>query len=387
MSVMQRKLFSNQEARTKLRDMGGIMSSFPELSGEVQRFQDGMMVEAPPAISYQQWALMTPSARSAAGLPRTALEARSYFPDAPGPTAEDVSLGLGVDQELAEPGGSGIFMSDIMDSIFGEAAMRRVRRPEPEAQDEEQRVAAPESGAEETSGEETEDPGMTAATPLNEQGYQRIAELMPPLPDEADEAADPDTLRSRAEARIELFRDLLGEDEPTARDRAMQFAMIGLAVAAGQSPNALTNIANGLLAGTQSMTEQEAARRGRDRELRASAVNSVFEELASQREIESDRVEEMRTGWQSQYDLAVQDAVANGITGVDDRHRFATNAANAWMQGRYPDLFPELGQEPIGDIPANAVRVSTRAEVEELEPGTVFVWMGGARPTVHTKGP
>ena len=49
MSVMQRKLFANKEARTKLRDMGGIMSSFPELSGEVQRFNNGMMVEAPTA--------------------------------------------------------------------------------------------------------------------------------------------------------------------------------------------------------------------------------------------------------------------------------------------------------------------------------------------------
>lgn len=378
MSVMQRKLFSSKEARTKLRDMGGIMSSFPELSGEVQRFQDGMMVEAPPVINYQQWSMMTPSARAAAGLPRSELEARNYFPDAPGPTAEDVSLGLGVDQELAEPGTSGgLFMSDLLDFVFGEAAMSRVRRPEPEAQDEEQRVAAPEGGT-----EETEDSGMTRGTPLYDQPeYQRIVDLMPPPPEEGDETADRDTLRDRAEARIELFRDLLGEDEPTARDRAMQFAMIGLAVAAGQSPNALTNIANGLLAGTQSMTEQEAARRGRDRELRASAVNSVFEELASQREIEASRVEEMRTGWQNQYDLAVQDAEALGIPAEDgdptNRHAFAVNAANLWMQSRYPDLFATEGQEPIGDAPANAVRVSSRAEIEELEPGTQFVWTDG----------
>jgi hypothetical protein len=268
-------------------------------------------------------------------------------------------------------------MPDILDFIFGEAAMSRVRRPEPEAQDEEQRVAAPEGGT-----EETEDPGMTRGTPLyDDPQYQRIEELMPPPPEEGDETADRDTLRDRAEARIELFRDLLGEDEPTARDRAMQFAMIGLAVAAGQSPNALTNIANGLLAGTQSMTEQEAARRGRDRELRASAVNSVFEELAAQRNIESDRIEEMRTGWQNQYDLAVQAAEALGITAEDgdptNRHAFAVNAANLWMQSRYPDLFVTEGQEPIGDAPTNAVRVSSRAELEELEPGTQFVWTDG----------
>lgn len=73
MSVMQRKLFANKEARTKLRDMGGIMSSFPELSGEVQRFQDG------GPITYGQWQAMSRSERANAGLPVSLLGGQLHF--------------------------------------------------------------------------------------------------------------------------------------------------------------------------------------------------------------------------------------------------------------------------------------------------------------------
>jgi len=41
MSVMNRKMFSNRDARTKLAGMGGILSSSPELMGATQRFETG----------------------------------------------------------------------------------------------------------------------------------------------------------------------------------------------------------------------------------------------------------------------------------------------------------------------------------------------------------
>jgi hypothetical protein len=44
---MSRKLFQSREAREKLRGMGGIMASSPELSQTVAKFQDGTLVEAP----------------------------------------------------------------------------------------------------------------------------------------------------------------------------------------------------------------------------------------------------------------------------------------------------------------------------------------------------
>ena len=39
MSVMNRKMFSNRDARTKLAGMGGILASSPELMGAAQRFE------------------------------------------------------------------------------------------------------------------------------------------------------------------------------------------------------------------------------------------------------------------------------------------------------------------------------------------------------------
>jgi len=68
-------------------------------------------------------------------------------------------------------------------------------------------------------------------------------------------------LRSRYKEKIELFKEIYGEDdEDRARDKAMSLAMLGRAIASGQSPDALTNIAQGAMAGVQGMSEQEQAR-------------------------------------------------------------------------------------------------------------------------------
>ncbi len=46
MDTLSRKLFKSRDARTKLRGMGGIMASSPELAQTVQQFQDGGDVDA-----------------------------------------------------------------------------------------------------------------------------------------------------------------------------------------------------------------------------------------------------------------------------------------------------------------------------------------------------
>jgi hypothetical protein len=153
-----------------------------------------------------------------------------------------------------------------------------------------------------------EEPGMTTGTPIYE---QRIADLLPTSTETPDETGGGETdtpdLRARAEERIKLFQDLFGSDEPTARDRAMQFAMIGLAIAAGQSPNALTNIASGLLAGTQAMTEAEGRRRAERRDLRSSAVTSVLNEIEAERKAAAEAAK--RSGEDYQPTESYADAV------------------------------------------------------------------------------
>ena len=334
MSVMQRKLFANKEARTKLRDMGGIMSSFPELSGEVQRFNNGMMVEAPTAAPASAGARtyndFVAAARAGqplgeqelirsveAGMltPQQAADAQAmmdgYVPSeqevraatAPGPTPM-------TDMGYIPPTGYQALENLIL-GVGGETRAEKQAREEEYAaragEDYTQRVpdAAP---AEEEPVPAEEEPGMTTGTPIYE---QRIADLLPTSTETPDETGGGETdtsdLRARAEERIKLFQDLFGSDEPTARDRAMQFAMIGLAIAAGQSPNALTNIASGLLAGTQAMTAQEAERRKERRDLRSSAVTSVLNELEAERKAAAEAAK--RSGEDYQPTESYADAV------------------------------------------------------------------------------
>jgi hypothetical protein len=51
---MSRKLFQSREAREKLRGMGGIMASSPELAQTVAKFSDGMLVEGPNTAFLRQ---------------------------------------------------------------------------------------------------------------------------------------------------------------------------------------------------------------------------------------------------------------------------------------------------------------------------------------------
>ena len=366
MSVTQRKLFSSKDARSKLRDMGGIMSSFPELSSEVQNFADGTEVVAPsgsagrretrvrpsplaaPPVTYQQWLSMSSGERQRMGLPTSDLGGEMYF--------NRFGVGMGFnDSETGLP---------VLPP--GSAGRRETRMPiqtdepapTPRSGGRGPMRLAPVQGppmedAPATDAPATDAPGTDTGVPIYE---QRIAELLPPSAEEgagegegagagAGAGADKPTLRSLAEDRIKLFQDLFGADEPSARDRAMQFAMIGLAVAAGQSPNALTNLASGLLAGTQAMSEQEAGRRDRAQDLRKSALESVLAEASTARELSSTRREEIRTGWQEVYLAALNDAASVGETTSQGAAKYATETANEWLLSTYPGVptFPVPG--------------------------------------------
>ena len=62
MDVMNRKLFARREARDRLRNMGGIMASYPELMQEAQQYQAGGPVR-PPYDAPPQLPLSTPQRR------------------------------------------------------------------------------------------------------------------------------------------------------------------------------------------------------------------------------------------------------------------------------------------------------------------------------------
>jgi hypothetical protein len=84
-----------------------------------------------------------------------------------------------------------------------------------------------------------------------------------------------------------------GKDEDSRKKAMANLAMIGLAIAAGQSPDALTNIAQGALSGMQAMTAQEARERDLERESRLTALEMT--EKAADR-ASAERIAAMRLG-------------------------------------------------------------------------------------------
>lgn len=67
-------------------------------------------------------------------------------------------------------------------------------------------------------------------------------------------------------------------------DRNLMHAMIGFAIAAGESPNAMTNIAQGLQSGAQMFLQDKAAKDEFDRQLQLSAMQYGLQEVTKERD-------------------------------------------------------------------------------------------------------
>lgn len=67
-------------------------------------------------------------------------------------------------------------------------------------------------------------------------------------------------------------------------DKNLMHAMIGFSIAAGDSPNAMTNIAKGLQAGAQMFLQDKAAKDEFDRQIQLSSMKYGLEAAASERE-------------------------------------------------------------------------------------------------------
>lgn len=79
-----------------------------------------------------------------------------------------------------------------------------------------------------------------------------------------------------------MFKEMLGEsDEDAAKEMWHNMAMIGFAIAAGESPDALKNIANGLLEGSKMMKEDRAAKKKREDTITMLAIEAGLEDKRS----------------------------------------------------------------------------------------------------------
>jgi hypothetical protein len=69
-------------------------------------------------------------------------------------------------------------------------------------------------------------------------------------------------------------------------DKNLLLAQIGFAIAAGESPNAMQNIANGLLAGSDMMLKDKAAKDEFNRQIQLAAMQYGFGEVSKDRQLE-----------------------------------------------------------------------------------------------------
>lgn len=85
--------------------------------------------------------------------------------------------------------------------------------------------------------------------------------------------------KGSAKAYEKRAQEMLGiEDKETSKEMWNNMAMIGFAIAAGESPNALSNIANGLLAGTKMMKEDRTSAAAAEAELTKTALAEANED-------------------------------------------------------------------------------------------------------------
>lgn len=99
------------------------------------------------------------------------------------------------------------------------------------------------------------------------------------------ENVDNMSTKQRVKAYQDMFKEFLGEDDKdVAEEKWHNLAMIGFAIAAGESPSALANIANGLLEGSKVMKTDRDARRKREDSITSMAIEQVFSEKAAEKD-------------------------------------------------------------------------------------------------------
>ena len=76
-----------------------------------------------------------------------------------------------------------------------------------------------------------------------------------------------------------MYKEMLGmDDKDKEKEKWHQMAMIGFAIAAGQDPNALSNIAGGLLEGTKMARKDRVRKKDRDDKFTMMAIQSADED-------------------------------------------------------------------------------------------------------------
>lgn len=487
----------NNDARKKLRDMGGIMASSPELMQVAQKFQDGgPLMRMPPTspnfsprmlmdqtvmgrglapsapsvpalagtmpiaaresapsrvaaggggISMADWRQMSRQERKRAGLPVSEIGAQFFFdrfgvgmglvdPDAlytsEGPVGVDDLLSttegsagrLGSrsdappytegEFESVSPGRSGTRRPANPTALRQEADALRSRaeglRGDRGGRGQQERLIgqaeALEEAARDNANVDTTDDAragrgfgrigdvVARATPDPEKTNDllpRVEDILnnEPPPGGGDDTPPPQAkrdLRSRYNEKLEFFKEIYGtDDKDEAQDRAMSLAMIGLAIAAGQSPDALTNIAQGAMVGLQGMGAQREAARDRERGMRTLALETAIGQQDAEASAEA---EAAQTALEQANRLELEEfkarvgAMYGGAGGSRDARNiidFAQNTYNEALKAASAQTAPDFNPEE--ETPHQYAMRQSRAAAQGI--GQMFPGYGGQMPS------
>ena len=142
-------------------------------------------------------------------------------------------------------------------------------------------------------------PGAASTDPSTDMGFEarrgRAAPVVPSAPaDSGPTITDPAAVAAGLNAedpavREKTVTDFMQEYAAAApkyegMDKNLMLAQIGFAIAAGESPNAMQNIANGLLAGSDVLIKDKAAKAEFDRQVQLNAMQYGFETTKAERE-------------------------------------------------------------------------------------------------------
>ena len=185
--------------------------------------------------------------------------------------------------------------------------------------------------------------------PVTETTTAPVADVEPPVAETTAETSpaptidvdlnDPSTYDTDFDEMMRRLGGATGKDDKSSRQKAMaDLAMIGLAIAAGQSPDALTNIAQGALTGMKAIRAEDAAKEAVASETRALAAKlATDKEIARMRGSATSGVEDTRQEYlyNATFNSAFQALLAeidptdpNAIQEISKRAReVAANAA------------------------------------------------------------
>lgn len=489
MNVMNRKLFANRDARRKLANMGGIMTSSPELMQAGQMFQvggqigsptaqkvktvkapysgimydvytDGRVVEANSGITLDPMnAVQATIIRDIKALPGATNENSGIIAASPvldkelGSTTQDMALRSIMDRADDLSGKEGAIASlealiatNKMEDLDPQLASQLLPPSSEEAVQPNPYQADIDAAVESFTGKKTsgetdiEDVNKPIVLPEIEVTGKSDETKEASIEELQTKANDPDassdqrssnvstqvltdagfedvsnmTTKQRVAAYQEMFKEFLGEgDEDANEEKWHNLAMIGFAIAAGQDPSALANIANGLLEGSKVMKGDRAARRKREDSITSMAIEQVFSEKAAEKDAQLRRelaAAKAGSGFRDPRNPidAFLNAKSDAEKLLDDPtfrttllkqnkvapenqeawlEQWSTNKAMRTVQSAYGSLTPEFGgtQTQTTSTATGLPTISTQEEYDALPLGSEFFQIVDGKPQKRKK--